>query len=292
MAKTPRRVGLDTLDENLKLLINASAKIFPVEYSFIEAGLNNEGYQFVRVIDGENRNNIYIWRTDEEKWELIGADDKHIPWEEIVDKPTKYPPEAHTHTEAEISDLNKYSKEEIDTLLATKSDDTHSHDELHEHANKSILDSITSVLINAWNSAVEHMSDLVKHITSDERILWNTVSNKADKTYVDDELATKSNITHNHDGRYYKKSEVDTKVSQIPTKVSQLENDRRYVTQEELGDAGYGDMLKSIYDQNNNGIVDNAEKLGGKLPSYYEQVYHTGATPPTNTNLLWIDTGG
>src|SRR5690606_18818293 len=96
---------------------------------------------------------------------------------------------------------------------ATKSDVIHSHDELHEHANKSILDSITSVLINAWNSAVEHMSDLVKHITSDERTLWNTVSNKADKTYVDDELATKSNITHNHDGRYYQKSEIDTKLN-------------------------------------------------------------------------------
>jgi parallel beta-helix repeat protein len=104
---------------------------------------------------------------------------------------------------------------------------------------------------------VAHKADAVKHITSAERTRWN---NKAE-------------------------------VSQIPTKVSQLENDRGYVTQEELGDAGYGNMLKSIYDQNNNGIVDNAEKLGGKLPSYYEQVYHTGATPPTNTNLLWIDTG-
>jgi hypothetical protein len=97
------------------------------------------------------------------------------------------------------------------------------------------------------------------------------------------------------EGSVIKKStgdEVIATVNDIPTKVSQLENDRAYVTQEELGDAGYGDMLKSIYDQNNNGIVDNAEKLGGKLPSYYEQVYHTGATPPTNTNLLWIDTGG
>ena len=45
----------------------------------------------------------------------------------------------------------------------------------------------------------------------------------------------------------------------IPTKVSQLENDKNYVTQEELGDAGYGDMLKSIYDTNNNGKVDKAE---------------------------------
>jgi len=33
------------------------------------------------------------------------------------------------------------------------------------------------------------------------------------------------------------------------------------------GGSGSGDMLKSVYDQNNNGIVDNAEKLGGKTES-------------------------
>jgi len=95
----------------------------------------------------------------------------------------------------------------------------------HTHSNKSILDTITQTLINTWNSAVDHISDAVKHITSAERTRWN---NKAE-------------------------------VSQIPTKVSQLENDRGYVTQEELGDAGYGDMLKSIYDTDNDGKVDMAE---------------------------------
>jgi hypothetical protein len=30
------------------------------------------------------------------------------------------------------------------------------------------------------------------------------------------------------------------------------------------GGSGSGDMLKSVYDQNNNGIVDNSERLGGK----------------------------
>ena len=52
-------------------------------------------------------------------------------------------------------------------------------------------------------------------------------------------------------------------VSQIPTKVSQLENDRGYVTQEELSDAGYGDMMKAVYDTNGDGIVDVAETVIG-----------------------------
>jgi hypothetical protein len=36
-----------------------------------------------------------------------------------------------------------------------------------------------------------------------------------------------------------------------------------------LSNFGAGDMMKATYDSNSNGIVDNAEKLGGNLPSYY-----------------------
>lgn len=39
-----------------------------------------------------------------------------------------------------------------------------------------------------------------------------------------------------------------------------------------MGSLGYGDMLKSVYDTNDDGKVnsaDNSDKLGGQLPSYY-----------------------
>jgi len=100
----------------------------------------------------------------------------------------------------------------------------------HTHSNKSILDIITQVLIDSWNSAVEHISDGIRHITIAERNKWN---GKAE-------------------------------ISDIPTKVGQLQNDKNYVTSDELGDAGYGDMTKGIYDKNNNGIVDDSERLNGK----------------------------
>ena len=45
----------------------------------------------------------------------------------------------------------------------------------------------------------------------------------------------------------------------IPTKMSQLDNDSGFVTQSDLGNAGYGDMLKSIYDKDGDGVVDNAK---------------------------------
>ncbi|MBU5311468.1 hypothetical protein KQI38_05460 [Tissierella carlieri] len=88
----------------------------------------------------------------------------------------------------------------------------------HEHSNKTVIDKITQALLDAWDSAVTHISDTIKHITSTERAKWNTVDNKADKTYVDNTFATK----------------------------------------QDLGNAGYGDMLKSVYDTNNDGKVDKA----------------------------------
>lgn len=60
----------------------------------------------------------------------------------------------------------------------------------HTHSNKSILDTITETLINGWNSAVTHITDTVKHITSTERIKWNAASEQAhgheNKSVLDD----------------------------------------------------------------------------------------------------------
>jgi len=123
-----------------------------------------------------------------------------------------------------------------------------------------------TVFNNKWNESsdfedlradvVAHKADAVKHITSAERTAWD---NKAE-------------------------------VSQIPTKVSHLENDRGYVTQEELGDAGYGDMIKSIYDTDNDGKVDAAEAA--------DSVPWTGVTgkpstfpPSSHTHIISNITG-
>lgn len=37
----------------------------------------------------------------------------------------------------------------------------------------------------------------------------------------------------------------------------------------DIGNLGGGDMMKATYDTNNNGVVDNAEKLNGEAPDYY-----------------------
>ena len=48
----------------------------------------------------------------------------------------------------------------------------------HEHSNYSVLENITSTIVNSWNNAVKHISDTVKHITSTERDLtYHPVAN-------------------------------------------------------------------------------------------------------------------
>lgn len=74
----------------------------------------------------------------------------------------------------------------------------------HSHPNKSVLDKITQILLDNWNAAYTHVSDTLRHITLDERTLWNTVSNKVDKVegkglstndYTDEEKNILANIS-------------------------------------------------------------------------------------------------
>ncbi len=96
-----------------------------------------------------------------------------------------------------------------------------------------------------------------------------------------------SMITESTSRRFVSDAEKSTwnskaEISDIPTKVSQLENDKNYVTQAELGDAGLGDMTKGVYDANNNGKVDIAEvaetvvgneiQLGGRFKLVYNDI--------------------
>lgn len=53
----------------------------------------------------------------------------------------------------------------------------------------------------------------------------------------------------------------------------------KFATKEEIANAGGGDMLKSVYDTDNNGKVDkadDADKLGGHSPDYYATTSQVG----------------
>lgn len=53
--------------------------------------------------------------------------------------------------------------------------------------------------------------------------------------------------------------------------MTKIQDDWQVIKDDLLNLEGGGDMMKSIYDTNKNGVVDNSEKLGGKTPDQYLQ---------------------
>ena len=131
-----------------------------------------------------------------------------------------------------------------------------------------------------------------RHVTDAEKSAWNGKANashgnhvpstqsannkkflRCDNTWQD---VTPGNIgaaaaSHTHDDRYYTESEANAK----------------FVSKEDLGAAGYGDMTKAIYDTNNSGIVDKAEAVAwdgitGKPPTF----------PPSTHSHAYADITG
>ena len=123
-------------------------------------------------------------------------------WNGITNKPT-----------------NLATKKELTDGLATKSDKVHTHDqyltehqdismkanktELHSHSNKTVLDGITSAKVTEWDNKSDFDGN------------YNSLTNKptiptvdVNKSYVDTQLAKKSDKTHNHDTVYALKTEI------------------------------------------------------------------------------------
>lgn len=70
--------------------------------------------------------------------------------------------------------------QDVDGLLSKEDkanyDDTYG--KRHTHSNKSVIDKITQSLLDAWNAAYNHISDMVKHITATERENWTDAYSK------------------------------------------------------------------------------------------------------------------
>lgn len=136
-------------------------------------------------------------------------------------------------------------KEVADDLVSHKANTANPHNVTKSQVGLANVDNVQQA---SKTEFTVHVNDTIKHVTSAERTAWN---NKAE-------------------------------ISDIPTKVSQLENDAEYVTQIELGEAGYGDMLKAIYDSNDNGKVDVAETA--EKVEWNDVVNKPSTFPPSSHN--------
>lgn len=185
-----RRIDLSLLDDDLKTLINSSAKIFPVPYSYIQSGFNTSNYEYVRINDTAHKNEVYIWDTN--KFTLIGADDFETLWSQIKEKPSTFPPDLHNH-----NDLY-YTKLEVVGMNTLKVDkvvgkDLSTNDFTDEY--KSVVESITGDYGTIADSLNAHVTNTGVHVSGFDRNEIDKISGKADKTYVDTNLANKVSIT-------------------------------------------------------------------------------------------------
>ena len=135
---------------------------------------------------------------------------------------------SHTHSYNDLTDkptipstTNLATKSELKNGLGTKADKVHTHDqyltehqdismkadktELHSHSNKTVLDGITSTKVTEWNNK-SNFSGSYDDLTNKPTIPTVDVN----KSYVDTQLAKKSDKTHNHDTVYSKLDHTHT----------------------------------------------------------------------------------
>lgn len=158
--------GYAPLDSNIKIPLAMLPDIAKQQTYVVETITDRDN--LTGLIMGEKcyittLGDSYIWNGT--KWVTLAKADwenVNLQWTNIIGKP-----------QSNVADIDDATSKR------------------HTHSNKSTIDTITQTLIDRWNSAWNHISDAIRHITSAERTKWNTVDNKADTTYVDAELNKK-----------------------------------------------------------------------------------------------------
>ncbi len=178
---------------------------------------------------------------------------------------------------------------------AEKSKNLESYNKKHEHVNKSIIDKITQDLLDRYNSAYDHINDVIKHVTSSEKSNWNEAyskehdhNNKSILDGITQVLIDKWNNSNNHindtirhitsaernlwntiskksdNGHVHNYNELSNKPS-IPTKTSELNNDAGFITQKEIDTSqNHTHSNKSILDKITQSLIDSWNTINNK----------------------------
>ena len=171
--------------------------------------------------------------------------------------------------------LKKYTDDEV-TKERTKASD-----ELKVHTdNKENPHEVTAEQVNAYTKQVvdNKLSDKVDKVEG-KGLSTNDYDNSEKE-----KLADADSKKHEHSNKSVLDSITDTLLSalnRIATIFSTITGVTTSVVNDDtviptsgaivdyVAGLGGGDMMKSTYDSDNNGVVDDSDKLGGQLPSYY-----------------------
>ena len=200
----------------------------------------------------------------------------------IKNKPASFPPSSHTHTKAQISDMpTKLSQFTNDPGYLTSEDVDTSL--IHNHANISILDSISQALLDKWNT-VSNKVDKVsgKGLSTNDftAALLNKLNGIAAGAEVNVQADWSSTdsasnaFIKNKPSSFPPSSHTHTKaqISDMPTKLSQFTNDPGYLTSADIdtsqnhthANKGILDTLTQAMLDKWNTVSNKVDKVSGK----------------------------
>ncbi len=174
--------------------------------------------------------------------------------------------------------------EERQTALETETAARQTEDDklqslLNSHkSDKSNPHGVTRVQVGLGN--VDNTSDLNKPIST------------ATQAAIDAETSARETAISNVEtaiAQKAAKTEVLTKTNTTAfTPSSNYQPATKKYVDDSVSAAGGGDMLKSVYDTDNSGTVDDSDKLGGQAPSYYATA--SAVTAKANTSAVLTKT--
>lgn len=92
----------------------------------------------------------YVWNSaDWIKTAEAESLDLVVKWSNVTEKPTTFPSDTHKHTEAQITDLDKYTQAEIDAMLSSQK---------HTEADITDLDKYTKAELDALLATVQEIA--------------------------------------------------------------------------------------------------------------------------------------
>ena len=200
----------------------------------------------------------------------------------IKNKPASFPPSSHTHTKAQISDMpTKLSQFTNDPGYLTSEDVDTSL--IHNHANKSILDSISQALLDKWNTVSNKVDKVTgKGLSSNDfsTALLNKLNGIADGAEVNVQAdwnntdSASDAFIKNKPASFPPSSHTHTKaqISDMPTKLSQFTNDPGYLTSADIdtsqnhthANKGILDTLTQAMLDKWNTVSNKVDKVSGK----------------------------
>ena len=200
----------------------------------------------------------------------------------IKNKPASFPPSSHTHTKAQISDMpTKLSQFTNDPGYLTSEDVDTSL--IHNHANKSILDSISQALLDKWNTISNKVDKVsgkglsTNDFTAALLSKLNGIAAGAEVNVQADWSSTDSTsdaFIKNKPSSFPPSSHTHTKaqISDMPTKLSQFTNDPGYLTSADIdtsqnhthANKGILDTLTQAMLDKWNTVSNKVDKVSGK----------------------------